>query len=289
MANKQIFSSELLSLNPRKVNTREEVLNTLDRQAVEIGAKNARVLQILNGDRPTGIKELDDFMSTSDTVIGTILDKTRRGGLVEAYEEIDRNFALGAEVSVRRPLDKERWLKRANRSLARIGEPPITRIEMEQLNQKTLEGYLAQLKGEITYLDKKNSARLSEQIDDENAEDLLSEDEIASIGRQRDMVSSSNIPAPRSKPVPSPRQKPASRTDLEDAQLPRSKPINTSPRRKPAKDHSFLRSEPLYSFNPFDLEHPNLEQQAQLVEENPAKAKQLIRAAGRDPKLFGFA
>ncbi|MBG6163663.1 MAG: cell wall hydrolase [Roseibium album] len=39
-------------------------------------------------------------------------------------------------------------------------------------------------------------------------------------------------------------------------------------------------------FNPFDLENPDLERQAEVLERNPIRARQMILAAGRDPKLF---
>lgn len=38
--------------------------------------------------------------------------------------------------------------------------------------------------------------------------------------------------------------------------------------------------------NPFSLEYPQLHQQAELLEHNPIRARQLILAAGRDPGLF---
>ncbi|MBO6629881.1 MAG: hypothetical protein JJ939_15805 [Alphaproteobacteria bacterium] len=40
--------------------------------------------------------------------------------------------------------------------------------------------------------------------------------------------------------------------------------------------------------NPFDSEKPNLQKQSELLDSNPARAKQLIEAANRDPKLFGL-
>lgn len=40
--------------------------------------------------------------------------------------------------------------------------------------------------------------------------------------------------------------------------------------------------------NPFSLEKTDLQRQARLIHENPVRAKKLIRAAGRDPELFGF-
>jgi hypothetical protein len=40
--------------------------------------------------------------------------------------------------------------------------------------------------------------------------------------------------------------------------------------------------------NPFDKDKPNLQKQSELLDANPARAKSLIEAAGRDPKLFGL-
>ncbi|WP_298986200.1 hypothetical protein [uncultured Roseibium sp.] len=40
--------------------------------------------------------------------------------------------------------------------------------------------------------------------------------------------------------------------------------------------------------NPFDLNNPKLERQAEMLERNPARARQMIKAAGRDPELFGL-
>jgi hypothetical protein len=38
--------------------------------------------------------------------------------------------------------------------------------------------------------------------------------------------------------------------------------------------------------NPFDTNSPNLKEQSELLERNPARARQMIMAAGRDPALF---
>jgi hypothetical protein len=40
--------------------------------------------------------------------------------------------------------------------------------------------------------------------------------------------------------------------------------------------------------NPFDLTNPNLKQQAEMLEQNPARAKKMIVLAGRDPEMFGI-
>jgi hypothetical protein len=40
--------------------------------------------------------------------------------------------------------------------------------------------------------------------------------------------------------------------------------------------------------NPFNVKSPNLNQQAEMLERNPAQARQLIVAARRDPQLFGL-
>ncbi|MCV0425161.1 MAG: hypothetical protein K5905_06795 [Roseibium sp.] len=41
--------------------------------------------------------------------------------------------------------------------------------------------------------------------------------------------------------------------------------------------------------NPFSIKNPNLKQQAEMLERNPARARQLIVAARRDPEVFGFS
>jgi len=46
---------------------------------------------------------------------------------------------------------------------------------------------------------------------------------------------------------------------------------------------------PSFKNNPFDLNKPKLKQQSELIERNPMRAREMILAAGRDPKLFGFA
>ncbi|MCV0425164.1 MAG: hypothetical protein K5905_06810 [Roseibium sp.] len=38
--------------------------------------------------------------------------------------------------------------------------------------------------------------------------------------------------------------------------------------------------------NPFASDSLNLKEQSELLERNPARARQMIMAAGRDPKLF---
>lgn len=40
--------------------------------------------------------------------------------------------------------------------------------------------------------------------------------------------------------------------------------------------------------NPFDRTKPNLKKQSEILEANPARARQLVVAAGRDPGLFGL-
>jgi len=40
--------------------------------------------------------------------------------------------------------------------------------------------------------------------------------------------------------------------------------------------------------NPFESGNPDLRQQSQLLESNPLRARQMIVAAGRDPRLFGL-
>ncbi|GAB2183754.1 hypothetical protein LAB1_10630 [Roseibium sp. LAB1] len=38
--------------------------------------------------------------------------------------------------------------------------------------------------------------------------------------------------------------------------------------------------------NPFDVKRPDLKKQAEMLDRNPAVARKLILAAGRDPELF---
>lgn len=42
------------------------------------------------------------------------------------------------------------------------------------------------------------------------------------------------------------------------------------------------------SANPFDTKAPDLQKQTEILEKHPERAKQLIEAAGRDPKMFGL-
>jgi|GEM_PF-7130702 len=54
------------------------------------------------------------------------------------------------------------------------------------------------------------------------------------------------------------------------------------------KDHRRLQSEfsRQDAANPFDLNNQKLKQQAEMLERNPLRARQMILAAGRDPELF---
>ncbi len=70
---------------------------------------------------------------------------------------------------------------------------------------------------------------------------------------------------------------------------PRSKPEKVVPTRKPSGPREQGRTGKSGGLNPFDLDMTDLGRQAQLIKENPIRARQLILAAGRDPKLFGFA
>lgn len=69
---------------------------------------------------------------------------------------------------------------------------------------------------------------------------------------------------------------------------PRSKPERVVPTRKPSGPREQGRTGRSGGLNPFDLDGTDLDRQAQLIKENPIQARQLILAAGRDPKLFGF-
>ncbi|MES0811318.1 hypothetical protein ABLO27_17665 [Roseibium sp. SCPC15] len=66
--------------------------------------------------------------------------------------------------------------------------------------------------------------------------------------------------------------------------VPRARPgkVFPTPKRKPQKHVS-------PNANPFNLEKPDLKQQAEMIERNPVMARRMILAEGRDPKLFGLA
>ncbi|MEO1028871.1 MAG: glucosaminidase domain-containing protein [Pseudomonadota bacterium] len=67
---------------------------------------------------------------------------------------------------------------------------------------------------------------------------------------------------------------------------PRPKPERVVPARKPGSLQKRGRSDKSGNLNPFDLDKPDLNPQAQLIQENPVRARQLILEAGRDPKMF---
>jgi hypothetical protein len=58
------------------------------------------------------------------------------------------------------------------------------------------------------------------------------------------------------------------------------------PRKKPLRDRAVFGTGKPVLANPFDLERPQLRQQAEMLERNPLRAWQMILAAGRDPELF---
>lgn len=90
--------------------------------------------------------------------------------------------------------------------------------------------------------------------------------------------------------VPSQRTTPS---DMHDAVENPNVLVPPLPRSKPSKGPAKSELDPgpnvQHVGNPFRLKRPELHKQAMLVEKSPIRAKQLIRAAGRDPKLFGFA
>jgi len=102
---------------------------------------------------------------------------------------------------------------------------------------------------------------------------------------------------PQKAPVPRPRPDQAEQA----VGVPSSKPSpngseaidpgKTLPRPKAKPTRNRAESNRIQSgeINPFQLDRPSLEHQAMLLDRNPAKAKQLILQAGRDPKLFGLA
>lgn len=82
----------------------------------------------------------------------------------------------------------------------------------------------------------------------------------------------------------------SSRLPLPEVAVPQPKPGVGIPRSKPI-DHGETvvpRSRSRTNNNPFDVQKPKLKQQAEMLERNPAGARQMIKAAGRDPELFGL-
>jgi len=79
-----------------------------------------------------------------------------------------------------------------------------------------------------------------------------------------------------------------SRLESRLPEAPRSKPQTVVPRPKPAVKSDLESSDVGGILNPFNLRSPDLRQQARILELNPLRARQLIKAAGRDPGLFGL-
>lgn len=61
------------------------------------------------------------------------------------------------------------------------------------------------------------------------------------------------------------------------------------PQRKPKRNRATFRTIKPALANPFDLNRPQLKQQADMLERNPLRARQMILATGRDPKMFGLS
>ncbi|MES0811305.1 hypothetical protein ABLO27_17600 [Roseibium sp. SCPC15] len=76
---------------------------------------------------------------------------------------------------------------------------------------------------------------------------------------------------------------------LKDSDLPIKEPLVPSAPSARQNNRVRHRRSIKEDVNPFDLTNPNLKQQAEMLEQNPAQAKQMIVAAGRDPGMFGFA
>lgn len=79
-----------------------------------------------------------------------------------------------------------------------------------------------------------------------------------------------------------------SRLESRLPEAPRSKPQTVVPRPKPKIKNDLENSDAGGILNPFNLRSPDLRQQARILELNPMRARQLIKAAGRDPGLFGL-
>ncbi|MBG6211937.1 hypothetical protein IWQ49_006635 [Labrenzia sp. EL_126] len=235
----KIFPFELTDMSPRSVKTREEMLNTVDRLSVEAGAKDARAMKRIMGDKSTGNRILDGFITAADSVV-TALPQRKS---VKALEQVDLKTALMADRTVRAPLERAKLEKRVNRYLEKMGEPPLTQEEQERFNKKTREGFTAEYNGLVNYLSKDQPER--------------------------------NNP-----------NKKKSNQELPEA--PRSKPQTVVPRPKPAVKSDLESSDVGGILNPFNLRSPDLRQQARILELNPVRARQLIKAAGRDPGLFGL-
>jgi hypothetical protein len=290
MTKERIYSPGLMGLSPRGVNTREEMLNTLDRMAVEAGAKNARVFDILNGNRTTGVKALDTLMSVSDAVLGSMISRLPQGRLVEGFEKLDLNMAMFADSTVRAPLEWAKTLKRANTFLRKMGEPPLTDDELFRFNVKTGEGFKAQYNGEVDYLDDLPEAKHTVEKERSEGEQQELENLIEELSFP---MEKGQVPVPRSRPSPTPRAKPDRRTDpstfekLDKVPEPARKPVPV-PVAKFGPGLKAQISTVNDNANPFSIRNPKLKQQAEMLERNPIRAKQLILAAKRDPELFGL-
>lgn len=72
---------------------------------------------------------------------------------------------------------------------------------------------------------------------------------------------------------------------IEPESVPAPVPV---PRKKPLPERAAFGTGKRTLANPFDLERPQLRQQAAMLERNPVRAKLMILAAGRDANMFGF-
>ncbi len=77
--------------------------------------------------------------------------------------------------------------------------------------------------------------------------------------------------------------------ELEGLETKRARKPAPEPRRKPTRNRTDLRTRSAVPTNPFDLGRPDLQLQAEMLDRNPMRARQMILAAGRDPELFGFS
>ena len=78
------------------------------------------------------------------------------------------------------------------------------------------------------------------------------------------------------------------RVDDRIPEAPRSKPQAIAPRSKSSNTNDLENTHVAGILNPFNLKSPDLRQQARILEADPVRARQLIKAAGRDPGLFGL-
>ncbi|MEO0810295.1 MAG: Hint domain-containing protein, partial [Pseudomonadota bacterium] len=128
------FVPELLSFSPRNVNTRQEVLNTAERRAVEIGLQAARVDKIIGGDRTSNIEVIDRLQAAVDAA-GLLRSN-------EGLEKIDTVISRIANLGVAAELRKQALNKHVERVLQKMGEVPLTEEEIRKINAMFSKGFV---------------------------------------------------------------------------------------------------------------------------------------------------